>query len=316
MVDTTTVLTSRVVVVLAPPVVPVVRRTARGSAVAPRRGADAAHRVRRRRRAVGPRHGRARRRRLVRPRLDDLGGARRRGHPGRRRPGAARAGDAPDGAGRLRPALRLPRGPGEPAAAHRRVRDRHDVRHVRAGRGRLRPGTPGARPGPRPRPPTGEPYDAGDPELLGWVHLALADSLAVAVRGSGGRRSTWTATSPTWRSWGSSSAPPTCRTTPPAWRRPGTTTCRSWRTPSDRRGARVPARPAAAGADPRALPGDRRGGGRDAAGRAAAAASRPTAAAGRPARVVGRAATRLLAWTSARAPPRRPPTAVDPRHAA
>jgi uncharacterized protein (DUF2236 family) len=28
---------------------------------------------------------------------------------------------------------------------------------------------------------TGEPYDAGDPELLGWVHLALADSLAVAV---------------------------------------------------------------------------------------------------------------------------------------
>jgi uncharacterized protein (DUF2236 family) len=30
--------------------------------------------------------------------------------------------------------------------------------------------------------PAGEPYDAGDPELLGWVHLALADSLAVAVR--------------------------------------------------------------------------------------------------------------------------------------
>ena len=29
--------------------------------------------------------------------------------------------------------------------------------------------------------PDGEPYDAGDPDLLGWVHLALADSLAVAV---------------------------------------------------------------------------------------------------------------------------------------
>ena len=27
----------------------------------------------------------------------------------------------------------------------------------------------------------GRPYDAADPELLGWVHLALADSLAVAV---------------------------------------------------------------------------------------------------------------------------------------
>ena len=30
--------------------------------------------------------------------------------------------------------------------------------------------------------PDGRPYDAGDPELLGWVHLALADSLAVAVQ--------------------------------------------------------------------------------------------------------------------------------------
>ena len=27
----------------------------------------------------------------------------------------------------------------------------------------------------------GEPYDAGDPDLLGWVHLALADSLAESV---------------------------------------------------------------------------------------------------------------------------------------
>ena len=33
----------------------------------------------------------------------------------------------------------------------------------------------------RGRTPDGDPYDAGDPELLGWVHLALADSLAVAV---------------------------------------------------------------------------------------------------------------------------------------
>lgn len=33
----------------------------------------------------------------------------------------------------------------------------------------------------RGRTPSGEPYDASDPELLGWVHLALADSLAVAV---------------------------------------------------------------------------------------------------------------------------------------
>ena len=30
--------------------------------------------------------------------------------------------------------------------------------------------------------PDGLPYDADDPELLGWVHLALADSLAVAVQ--------------------------------------------------------------------------------------------------------------------------------------
>jgi uncharacterized protein (DUF2236 family) len=34
----------------------------------------------------------------------------------------------------------------------------------------------------RGRTPTGEPYDAGDPDLLGWVHLALADSLAESVR--------------------------------------------------------------------------------------------------------------------------------------
>jgi uncharacterized protein (DUF2236 family) len=33
----------------------------------------------------------------------------------------------------------------------------------------------------RGRTPAGDRYDAGDPELLGWVHLALADSLAVAV---------------------------------------------------------------------------------------------------------------------------------------
>ena len=33
----------------------------------------------------------------------------------------------------------------------------------------------------RGRTPDGDAYDAGDPELLGWVHLALADSLAVAV---------------------------------------------------------------------------------------------------------------------------------------
>lgn len=32
------------------------------------------------------------------------------------------------------------------------------------------------------RTPGGEAYDAGDPELLGWVHLALADSLADSVR--------------------------------------------------------------------------------------------------------------------------------------
>ena len=34
----------------------------------------------------------------------------------------------------------------------------------------------------RGRAPDGSAYDASDPELLGWVHLALADSLAVAVR--------------------------------------------------------------------------------------------------------------------------------------
>jgi len=31
------------------------------------------------------------------------------------------------------------------------------------------------------RTPGGEAYDAGDPDLLGWVHLALADSLADSV---------------------------------------------------------------------------------------------------------------------------------------
>ena len=36
--------------------------------------------------------------------------------------------------------------------------------------------------------PSGEPYDAADPELLGWVHLALADSLAVAVERYGRTR--------------------------------------------------------------------------------------------------------------------------------
>jgi uncharacterized protein (DUF2236 family) len=40
----------------------------------------------------------------------------------------------------------------------------------------------------RGRTPGGEPYDAGDPELLGWVHLALADSLAVAVQRYGRTR--------------------------------------------------------------------------------------------------------------------------------
>ena len=34
----------------------------------------------------------------------------------------------------------------------------------------------------RGRTPEGRAYDADDPELLGWVHLALADSLAVAVQ--------------------------------------------------------------------------------------------------------------------------------------
>lgn len=33
----------------------------------------------------------------------------------------------------------------------------------------------------RGRTPTGEPYDAADPDLLGWVHLALADSMADSV---------------------------------------------------------------------------------------------------------------------------------------
>lgn len=36
--------------------------------------------------------------------------------------------------------------------------------------------------------PSGEPYDAADPELLGWVHLALADSLAESVRRFGRTR--------------------------------------------------------------------------------------------------------------------------------
>ena len=40
----------------------------------------------------------------------------------------------------------------------------------------------------RGRTATGQPYDASDPELLGWVHLALADSLAEAVRRYGRTR--------------------------------------------------------------------------------------------------------------------------------
>lgn len=36
--------------------------------------------------------------------------------------------------------------------------------------------------------PTGEAYDASDPDLLGWVHLALADSLAESVRRYGRTR--------------------------------------------------------------------------------------------------------------------------------
>ncbi|MGH8969516.1 MAG: oxygenase MpaB family protein, partial [Actinomycetes bacterium] len=36
--------------------------------------------------------------------------------------------------------------------------------------------------------PTGEAYDAADPELLGWVHLALVDSLAESVRRYGSTR--------------------------------------------------------------------------------------------------------------------------------
>lgn len=36
--------------------------------------------------------------------------------------------------------------------------------------------------------PTGAAYDAGDPDLLGWVHLALADSLAVSVQRLGRTR--------------------------------------------------------------------------------------------------------------------------------
>lgn len=34
----------------------------------------------------------------------------------------------------------------------------------------------------RGRTPEGQAYDAGDPDLLGWVHLALTDSLAESVR--------------------------------------------------------------------------------------------------------------------------------------
>ena len=82
----------------------------------------------------------------------------------------------------------------------------------------------------RGRTPGGEPYDAGDPELLGWVHLALADSLAVAVQRYGRTRvRPRTATSPTWPWSASSSGPRTCRTTGPGWPPPGRTTCRSSR---------------------------------------------------------------------------------------
>ena len=149
----------------------------------------------------------------------------------------------------------------------------------------------------RGRTPDGDPYDAGDPELLGWVHLALADSLAVAVaavrphpvrprrlpRRHGGR---------------GRAARVGARAARPgrAGRRVGPLPAAARRHRRHRRGARLPARPAAAAADPAALPGDRRGRGRLPAAGAAPAARRPAGAARRcPRRLVGRAATRLLA---------------------
>ena len=85
----------------------------------------------------------------------------------------------------------------------------------------------------RGRTPDGEPYDAGDPELLGWVHLALADSLAVAVQRFGRTRfDLGRLPGRHGRGRRAARVGPRAARPRPGWPPPGTTTCRSSRSPS------------------------------------------------------------------------------------
>ena len=115
----------------------------------------------------------------------------------------------------------------------------------------------------RGRTPGGEPYDAGDPELLGWVHLALADSLAVAVQRYG-RTRVRPGRLPGRDGRGRRAPGGRARPARPgrAGRHLGALPAAARGHRRDHRGARLPARPAAAVADPAAVPGDRRRRGR------------------------------------------------------
>ena len=185
---------------------------------------------------------------------------------------------------------------------------------AQAGR-RLRSGTPGARPRPRPHPRRASRTTPATPSCSAgctsrWPTRSRWRSVA-----TGGPRSTWTPTSPTWRSSGSGSAPPTSRTTraglAAAWAHYRPQLAVTEPTAAAHAFLLDPPLPPT---DPVALPGDRGGRGRDAAARRSGRCC-PADRCCRdlPARVVGRAATRLLAGGTRREPRRggRPPPYRD-----
>ncbi len=124
---------------------------------------------------------------------------------------------------------------------------------VAAGRAGLRAGAAGARAGPRPDARRARPYDAGDPDLLGWVHLALADSLAESVRRLGRTAFDLDRYLADMAVVGRAARRrPRAARPGRAARPPGTTTCRSSPSrPPRRRRPPVPARPAAPAAGAR-----------------------------------------------------------------
>ena len=99
---------------------------------------------------VGERARERRRRGLLRSGLVGLGRARQPRDARRGRPGAARAGPAPGGRDRRRPALRLPGGPARPPRRHDPLADRDDVRLAGGRRPRVRAGARDAPAGPGP----------------------------------------------------------------------------------------------------------------------------------------------------------------------